>query len=245
MDLVILKEMVIRRFKECKMKALIVNGSPRGKNSNSKIMSDFFEEGLIECGIETESIFLADIKLESCRGCFGCWKNPEGSCVINDEMRGLIEKSIESDYVIFTTPVYFYTMPAVLKNFIDRLLPLATPQIHINDKGEFYHKGRYQKYPKNILLTNCGFPGQGNFDGIKVAFTFLYPVAIICRNQGELLKIKQAPVKKIIDKYGELLKQAAIDLVKNGFISEELEARMNQSLVPDEIYTQDTNRNWG
>ena len=226
------------------MKALIINGSPRGRNSNSKVMSDFFEQGLQECGIETENVFLTGLNIKYCQGCFGCWKNPDGKCVIQDDMSVWLNKYIEADYVIFSVPVYFYTMPAIMKNFIDRLLPLATPHIHKNANGEFFHNGRYTKYPTTIVLSNCGFPGNGNFEGIKTAFTFLRPTAVICRNQGELLKEKQEPVNTIIKQYGDLLKQTAIELINNNSISGDLQERLTASLIPDELYVKGANESW-
>lgn len=226
------------------MKALLINGSPRGQKSNSKIMSDFFEQGLISLGVETESIFLVEKNLELCRGCFSCWKKSSENCIINDEMNSLIEKYITADYVVFSTPVYFFTMPALLKNFIDRLLPLAKPQMYKDANGNYSHEPKYKKYPKVVLLSNCGFPGNGNFEGIKTAFSFLYPTAIICRNQGELLKIKQNPVKQIIENYGANLKKAAIQLVQTGSISKELEITLNESLIPDQDYVEGANQSW-
>jgi len=227
------------------MKALIINGSPRGQRSNSKIMSDFFEQGLKSAGVTTESVFLAELKLEYCRGCFGCWTSSPGKCVIEDGLNELLLKYTQADYIIFAAPVYYYTMPAVMKNFIDRLLPLATPQIHKDENGEFYHQTRHGKLPKTVLLTNCGFPGEGNFSGIKVAFTFLNPLAVICRNQGEILKVRQSPVKEIVEKYGELLKQAALEIVQTGTVSAELDKLLTTSLIPDEVYMQGANQNWG
>jgi len=226
------------------MKALFINGSPRGQRSNSKIMSDYFEQGLNSAGLETESVYLAEKKLEYCRGCFGCWTKSSGKCVIDDDMSSLLEKYVAADYVVFAAPVYYYTMPAVLKNFIDRLLPLATPQIHQDENGNFYHQTRHQKLPQSVLLTNCGFPGKGNFEGIKVAFTFLNPLAVICRNQGELMKISQSPVKEIVAAYGELLKKAAVELIQTGSVSEELDKLLNESLIPDQAYADAANQNW-
>lgn len=55
------------------MKALFINGNPRGQKSNSKIMSDYFKQGLNSIGIETESVYLAEHKLEYYRDCFGYW----------------------------------------------------------------------------------------------------------------------------------------------------------------------------
>jgi len=223
------------------MKGLIVNGSPRGRKSNSKIMSDFFEQGLVAAGVETESIYLSETRLEFCRGCLACLKGKQGRCVIDDEMNLFLDKYSAADWVVFTSPVYYYTMPAMLKNFIERLLPLSTYQVYRHETGAFYHENRYLKQPKIALLANCGFPGEGNFEGIKVAFTFLDPLITICRNQGELLKISKNPARKIVADYGKLLKKAGRELVRTGALSADLQQKLTVSLMCDDAYANGIN----
>ncbi len=226
------------------MKAIVINGSPRGKNGNSQVMADFFCQGMQKAGVEVETILLLEEKLEYCRGCFGCWTRTPGKCVIDDAMNDLISRCLNADYLIYATPVYYYTMPAILKNFIDRTLPISTPQIHKNDKGEFYHEGRYKKYPQTILLTNCGFPGKGNFEGIITAFFFLNPVLTICRNQGGLLNSKHPKLTEIISAYGKLLKTAGQELVTKNCVSDELMQKLSENLIPDEMYMKAVNQGW-
>lgn len=223
------------------MKALIVNGSPRGKKSNSSIMTGFFEQGMVAAGVETETVYLSEKNLEFCRGCLHCIKGEAGKCIIDDGLNLLLDKYSAADYVVFAAPVYYYTMPAILKNFIDRLLPLVTYHVLKNGDGAYYHKNRQVKQPKVVLLTNCGFPGEGNFGGIKVAFTFLDPTAIICRNQGELLKIGESPAREMVAGYGELLKKAGREIVETGSLPADLDRELTESFMPDDAYAEAIN----
>lgn len=102
------------------MKVLAISSSPR-KGGNSDILCDQFLKGARESGHETEKIRLAEKKLAPCNGCYGCRKSKV--CVHGDDMEGLLQKLIESDVIVLATPVYFYSMCAQMKIFIDRCLP--------------------------------------------------------------------------------------------------------------------------
>ena len=43
-----------------------------------------------------------------------------GKCVIKDDMADLLQKMIEADVIVLSSPVYFYAMNAQLKAVIDR-----------------------------------------------------------------------------------------------------------------------------
>jgi hypothetical protein len=80
------------------MKVTVFNGSPRGRNSNTHRIVEPLLEGAREAGAETEEVFLVERDIKHCRGCFGCWGKTPGKCVINDEMPGLMDLYLESDY---------------------------------------------------------------------------------------------------------------------------------------------------
>ncbi len=112
-------------------KVLIVSASPR-KRGNSDTLCDRFLAGAQEAGHQVEKIFLRDYKINYCMGCGLC--NNSHKCLQNDDMSGLLDKMVEADVIVFSTPVYFYSCNAQLKAFIDRCLPRYT---EINNK-EFY-----------------------------------------------------------------------------------------------------------
>ena len=80
------------------MNILAINGSPKGKRSNTWRLTSAFLDGIIawaENGrkqapaIETLSVSTLDIK--PCLGCFSCWRKTPGKCWIHDDMRAVIE----------------------------------------------------------------------------------------------------------------------------------------------------------
>lgn len=102
------------------MKVIIISGSPR-IGGNSDVLCDEFLKGAKEAGCEAEKISLAKIELRPCIACYACGKT--GKCIQKDGMEEILEKLIQSDVIFLATPVYFYSMNAQMKMFIDRSLP--------------------------------------------------------------------------------------------------------------------------
>lgn len=102
------------------MKILAISSSPR-KGGNSDVLCDQFLKGAQEAGHETEKVLLAEMNLSPCEGCYKCAKSKQ--CVHEDGMDKLLQKLIDADITVLATPVYFYSMAAQMKIFIDRCLP--------------------------------------------------------------------------------------------------------------------------
>lgn len=104
-------------------KVLIISSSPR-KGGNSDILCDRFMEGAKESGNEVVKIRLSEKNIHYCSGCGYC--NSKKQCSQKDEMQQLYENLIWADVIVLATPVYFYSMCAQLKTFIDRCCPVYT-----------------------------------------------------------------------------------------------------------------------
>ena len=99
-------------------KVLILSGSPR-RGGNSDILCDEFMKGALDSGNEVEKIFVAEKKISPCTGCYYC-KNSGGRCAFNDDMTDILQKIIDCDVLVLSSPVYFYSICAQLKTLIDR-----------------------------------------------------------------------------------------------------------------------------
>lgn len=99
---------------------LTIAGSPR-RNGNSDRLLDALERGVIAAGGIPERIVAADAGVRPCRGCNACSK--DGRCVIRDGMDDLYERFDTADALAIATPVFFATVPAVLKIVFDRCQP--------------------------------------------------------------------------------------------------------------------------
>lgn len=112
------------------------------------------EQLLTEKGCETEVRALGR-SLSPCMGCFGCWVKKPGECVIQDEMAALDRRYMNSDAVVFLSPVVFGQFSANIKNAIDRTLPNMLPFFHRRPDGSTTHPPRYEAYP-SLAFIGCG-----------------------------------------------------------------------------------------
>jgi multimeric flavodoxin WrbA len=97
---------------------LILKASPR-QWGNSAALADQVAEGARSAGAEVESISLHVQDIRPCDACDLCRENG-GECVIDDDMQPLYPKLRAADAIVIATPVYWFTLSAQAKLFIDR-----------------------------------------------------------------------------------------------------------------------------
>jgi len=114
-------------------KILGVVGSPR-KKGNTHILVSRILEGAENEGALTDTILLKKMKIRECDGCHTCWKGKE--CSKKDDMLDIYPEIINSDVIIFGTPVYWYGPTALMKAFIDRFVYFNCPENRIKIKSK-------------------------------------------------------------------------------------------------------------
>jgi multimeric flavodoxin WrbA len=123
----------LRRDIQTTTKILGVVASPR-KKGNTHILVSRILEGARAAGADTETLFLNDLNIRECDGCHACWKGRH--CSKKDDMNALYPKIIESDIIIFGTPVYWYGPTGLMKCFIDRFVYFNCPENRAKIKGK-------------------------------------------------------------------------------------------------------------
>lgn len=211
------------------MKITVFNGSPSGRNSATNVIADSFLKGAESAGAETHKIFLCEKHIKHCSGCFSCWFKTPGKCVYHDDMPELLNLYNSSDIVCFATPVYTWNYTAYLKNFVDRLAPLKSPLVNENH-GNFDLADTKPREQRFMVIANCGFPGDHNFEVMHTSFACCHPFLEIYRNCGKLLKSTNEDIKKIVNEYLKAVQQAGFETVM-GVISEETQERLNMPLT--------------
>ena len=83
---------------------LILNGSPR-KNGNTSALVEAFARGAEEGGSKVVPVFLGDMTIHGCKGCFGGGKNPDSPCVQKDDMEKLYPVYRQADVVVLDMPL--------------------------------------------------------------------------------------------------------------------------------------------
>ncbi len=102
---------------------LVILGSPR-KNGNSSALAARISRGAKSAGAEVETVFLHGLKISPCRGCDTCQKNDAKGCAIKDDMQEIYPKLVKADAWVVASPVYWFTMSAQTKIFMDRCYAL-------------------------------------------------------------------------------------------------------------------------
>lgn len=100
------------------MKITVLTGSPH-KNGTSALLADEFIRGAEEAG---HKVFRFDAAFENVHPCTGCDRCGLGArkCIFDDSMDKLNPHLLESDMIVFVTPLYYFGMSAQLKTVIDR-----------------------------------------------------------------------------------------------------------------------------
>ena len=232
------------------MKITAFNGSPKGKRSNTNVMVETFLAGAEETGAEVENIQLAEKKIEHCIGCFTCWVKTPGKCYHDDDQAELIEKFLESDIVVYATPLYVDNVTGIMKDFMDRIIPILDPHFITDDEGETRHPLRFGKTPKMVVISNCGFPDQSQFQVLRLLFRRVAKnfhsevIAEIYRDGGGLLQVKVPEAAPIIEGYKKLLRKAGSEVATTMKLSDETIAQLEQTLIPRDMSLAHANNAW-
>ena len=104
-------------------KILVLHGSPR-KKGNTAVLADQIIAGAESAGATTEIIFLHGQDISACQACYACQRPDSKGCAIDDEMQPIYGKLIEADGWVIASPVYWFSMTAQTKLFLDRCFAL-------------------------------------------------------------------------------------------------------------------------
>ena len=133
------------------MKAYII--SDRDFESDTfRQLDEIVSSYLKKKDFEIEHRAIEKNEIVPCMGCFGCWVKKPGECVIHDAMAELNSRCMNSDVVIYLSPVVFGQFSANIKNAIDRWLPNMLPYFLKRPDGSTIHKARYATYPKQFII---------------------------------------------------------------------------------------------
>lgn len=146
------------------MKILIINGSPVSEGSFERYLDVLIEE-MTRRGHDPERLNLREMKLVPCTGCFSCWLRTPGLCVVPDDTDRIRRSFVHADLVLFATPLIMGLVSSLLKNALDKMIPLVLPHVRVVE-GEIHHRLRYRRQPRLAVLV--GEEDDTTADDLKI-----------------------------------------------------------------------------
>lgn len=134
-------------------KIVVITGSPR-KSGNSFAMTEAFIQATEAKGHQITRFDAAMKNVGGCRACETCFKTGK-ACSFDDDFNTLAPAILEADAVVFTMPVYWYSIPAQIKGVIDKLFSLVVGGKDIAGKA-------------CALITCCEEDDLSVMDGVRI-----------------------------------------------------------------------------
>lgn len=135
------------------MKIVVITGSPRRKG-NSFAMTDAFVKAAEAKGNSVTRFDAAFMKIGGCHACMTCFKTGK-ACSFDDDFNQIANAILKADAVVYTLPVYWYSIPSQIKGVIDRIFSLVVGGKDISGK-------------KCALITCCEESDMTVMDGVRI-----------------------------------------------------------------------------
>jgi multimeric flavodoxin WrbA len=106
------------------MKITAIVGTYRKGGITDQAVDEILSAAKVE-GAKTEKIYLLDKHIEFCTNCRQCTQKAgpaRGECSINDDMNAVLDSIERSDAIVLASPMNFWTVTALMKRFIERLV---------------------------------------------------------------------------------------------------------------------------
>lgn len=230
------------------MKALIINGSPKGAASNTMWLTNAFVSGFPDTA-EVKTITLRDRDIHPCMGCFSCWTRTPGQCAIQDDMQEIYQDILEADVIIESMPLYFAGMPSRMRMMTERCL-LFTKRYEGSPEDTFHSILEMEEHSlkdkKLVLISSCGYVSMDTmFEGLLKEYDLICGTGnytrILCA-QGELLQAGSR-TRQVVN-YLEEVKKAGREFYETGRISEERSRALERQMVSPKTFEVLIKRYW-
>jgi multimeric flavodoxin WrbA len=169
-------------------RVLVIIGSPRKIGNSFKIVKLIEERIKTHGGVEFSYLFLRDAHLELCRGCGLCLSVGDERCPLKDDREAIEKQMLESDGVIFVSPVYVMNITAMMKNFLDRF-------------AYTFHRPRFFSQKAMIVCTTGALGLKEAIDRLSVVeyagFDLVHKAGFITPESNVSLKAKRKMDKEI------------------------------------------------
>ena len=134
-------------------KIVVITGSPR-KQGNSFAMTEAFIKAAEAKGHSVTRFDTSFMKIGFCHACETCYKTGK-ACSFDDDFNTIAPAILEADAVVFSAPVYWYSIPAQIKGVIDKMFSFVVGGKDIAGK-------------ECALITCCEEEDVSVMDGVRI-----------------------------------------------------------------------------
>ena len=149
-------------------KTLGISTSPR-IHGNSDLLLREALSGAESAGSETEYIYLPDYDIAPCIECNACYS--KGRCKIQDDFQELLQKVLDTDRLIFASPIFFMSVCAQAKIFIDRSQCLWAYKYKLNKRLFVPERDR-----RAMVIAVAGSKSKKQFKSILLTMEYYFDV---------------------------------------------------------------------
>lgn len=147
------------------VRIVAIYGSPRKEGNTSRLLREAIK-GMKEARATVQEFFLRDMQIKPCMEIYGCKET--GRCVIQDDSQIIAEALEEADGIALASPVFFYTVSAHTKAFMDRCQSFWVKKYWI-DRVPF---GSRNDKRAGLFISVGATKGQKLFDGVLLTVRY-------------------------------------------------------------------------
>lgn len=229
------------------MKILAINGSHRGDNGHTRYLIDRVVAGATGAGATCDVVTLAGLKINRCISCGTCNRSDHYlRCVFDDtdDVRSVFEKMRAADILIFATPVYIFTLSALLKTLIERIYGTSDVfDMRVTKSGLLFHHVDPALSSKPFVALVCCDSLEPEVTKNTVSYFKTYSrfndaplVGLLVRNGGRLAGHGRDPARQAqaprMNRAYEAFEQAGKELATDGRLRRSTERRASGNILP-------------
>jgi multimeric flavodoxin WrbA len=172
-------------------KIAAIYGSPRRKGNTATLLRRAVQ-GARDAGADVQEVVLRDLKISPCLEIYGC--KTTGRCVIEDDFQKIHDLLFDCRGLILASPVFFYSVSAHTKIFMDRCQSMWVKKYWI-DKIAY---NQWVPTRKGVFIAAGATQGKKLFEGILLTVKYFFDVldtelwkSLLYRNldfEGDVLK---------------------------------------------------------
>jgi len=151
------------------VKVLGISASPRVKGSSDLLLREALA-GAKLAAAQVEYLRLCDLSIAACCECNACRET--GTCRVEDDFQKILQKLLEADRLIFATPIFFMTVCAQAKLFIDRCQCLWARK-YVLKKSLIDDTGRDRRA---MVIAVGGSKSKKMFDSVRLTMKYFLDV---------------------------------------------------------------------